>query len=110
MIVLEGHFVGNIDTPLKLPRQPWDIAFVSFEIARRHRFHRDLATLPDGVTVHVLPTGSDPSAKYNDIAKLRYNHRRSIAVSIESAYRASSTYLARVATQATSTGKQTAEA
>jgi NTE family protein len=86
--------VGNIDTPLKLPKQPWDIAFVSFEIARRHRFHRDLATLPPDVKVHVLPTGSKPTAKYNDIAKLRYNHRNSISAQFGAAYEASAAYLA----------------
>jgi NTE family protein len=85
--------VGNIDTPLKVPRRPWDIAFVSFEIARRHRFHRDLATLPADVTVHVLPTGGNPNAKYNDIAKLRYNSRDTIASRLETAYRASAEYL-----------------
>ncbi len=85
--------VGNIDTPLKVPRQPWDIAFVSFEISRRHRFHRDLATLPHDVTVHVLPTGSNPKAKYNDIAKLRYNTRDSISARLDAAYRASAEYL-----------------
>jgi len=86
--------VGNIDTPLKVPRQPWDIAFVSFEIARRHRFHRDMATLPADVTVHVLPTGGNANAKYNDIAKLRYNHRDSIATRLDAAYRAAAEYLA----------------
>ena len=55
---------------------------LSFEISRRHRFHRDLATLPSGIAVHVLPTGGNPNAKYNDIAKLRYNHRHSIAASM----------------------------
>jgi NTE family protein len=79
--------VGHIDTPLQVPKQPWDIAFVSFEIARRHRFHRDMATLPAGVTVHVLPTGSNPSAKYNDIAKLRYNAHDSIDARFDRAYR-----------------------
>lgn len=79
--------VGNIDTPLEVPKRPWDIAFVSFEIARRHRFHRDMATLPPDVTVHVLPTGSNPSAKYNDIAKLRYNARDSIDARFDRAYR-----------------------
>jgi NTE family protein len=85
--------VGNIDTPLKLPRQPWDIAFVSFEISRRHRFHRDMATLPPDVTVHVLPTGGSPKAKYNDIAKLRYNHGDTIASRLNAAYEASAEYL-----------------
>ncbi len=74
---------------MKVPRQPWDIAFVSFEISRRHRFHRDRATLPPEVTVHVLPTGSNPKAKYNDIAKLRYNSRDSIGARLDAAYRAS---------------------
>ena len=28
---------------------------MSFEIARRHRFAREMAELPDGVEAHVLP-------------------------------------------------------
>jgi NTE family protein len=47
--------VGRIDRPLKVPRRPWEVARVSFEIARRHRFNRELAELPDGVECHVLP-------------------------------------------------------
>ena len=35
--------------------RPWEVARVSFEIARRHRFARELAELPDGVEAHVLP-------------------------------------------------------
>ena len=31
------------------------MARVSFEIARRHRFARELAEVPDGVEAHVLP-------------------------------------------------------
>jgi NTE family protein len=86
--------VGNIDTPLKVPRRPWDIGFVSFEIARRHRFNRDLATLPPDVTVHVLPTGDSPGGKYNNVAKLRYNDGDTVASRLEAAYRASVDYLA----------------
>ncbi len=41
--------VGRIDRPLKPPRRPWEVARVSFEIARRHRFVRELAELPDDV-------------------------------------------------------------
>lgn len=85
--------VGNIDTPLRLPKQPWDIAFMSFEISRRHRFHRDMATLPPNVTVRVLPTGSNPMAKYNDIAKLRYNARDSIDTRFDRSYRAAVDFL-----------------
>ena len=47
--------VGRIDRPLAAPRRPWEVAKVSFEIARRHRFHREMAELPDGVVAHVLP-------------------------------------------------------
>jgi NTE family protein len=47
--------VGRIDRPLKPPKRPWEVARVSFEIARRHRFVRELAELPDGVECHVLP-------------------------------------------------------
>ncbi|HVE93007.1 MAG TPA: patatin-like phospholipase family protein, partial [Actinomycetota bacterium] len=57
--------VGRIDTPLTVPRTPVQVALVTFEIARRHRFARDLAALPDGVVAHVLPTGEPkkPSLK-----------------------------------------------
>ncbi len=47
--------VGRIDRPLSVPRRPWEVARVSFEIARRHRFHRELAELPASVEAHVLP-------------------------------------------------------
>ena len=47
--------VGRIDRPLQVPRRPWEVARVSFEIARRHRFARELAEVPDGVVAHVLP-------------------------------------------------------
>jgi len=85
--------VGHIDTPLRLPRHGWDVAFVAFEIARRHRFVRDMASLPEGVTVHVLPTGNDPTARFNDPAKLRYNHSVSIAATVQRAYEQTVEYL-----------------
>jgi NTE family protein len=50
--------VGRIDRPLTVPRRPWEVARVSFEIARRHRFLRELAEvaeLDDTVECHVLP-------------------------------------------------------
>ncbi len=47
--------VGRLDRPLKAPKRPWEVARVSFEIARRHRFVRELAELPDEVECHVLP-------------------------------------------------------
>ena len=49
--------VGRVDRPLAPPRWPWEVAAVAFEVARRHRFMGDIAALPDGLDVHVLPTG-----------------------------------------------------
>lgn len=49
--------VGRMERPLSVPRRPWDVARVSFEIARRHRFNREMAELPESVEAHVLPTG-----------------------------------------------------
>lgn len=49
--------VGRIERELTPPRRPWEIAQVAFEISRRHRFFREMAALPEGVEVHVLPTG-----------------------------------------------------
>ncbi len=85
--------VGNIDTPLRLPKQAWDVAFVAFEMARRHRYFHDMESLPTHVTAHVLPTGADPALRYNDPAKLRYKNRGSIVDSIERAYRETARYL-----------------
>jgi NTE family protein len=57
--------VGRIDRPLTVPKRPWEVAKVSFEIARRHRFNRELAELPASVEAHVLPargtSGKDDS-------------------------------------------------
>lgn len=85
--------VGNIDDPLEAPRHPWDVAMVSFEIARRHRFHRELETARDDVTIHVLPTGKSPG-RYNDLSKLRYANDHAIHAQIDAAQRATSEYLA----------------
>jgi NTE family protein len=79
--------VGHIDDPLAVPRHPWDVAMVSFEITRRHRFHRELEVLDENVTVHVLPTGRPPG-RYNDFAKLRYNYNKAIRTQIDTAEQA----------------------
>lgn len=82
--------VGRIDRPLKPPTKPWEVARVSFEIARRHRFHRELAALPEHVTAHVLPTGGG-SAREDSL--LAYRDFRAVRSRIDQAYEASSTYL-----------------
>lgn len=86
--------VGNVDVPLEVPQHAWDVAMVSFEIARRHRFFRDLQTVPSGVTVRVLPTGSDHSDRFNDPRRLRYRSSSSIPEAIERAHQATTELLA----------------
>lgn len=82
--------VGRVERPLKPPRRPWEVARVSFEIARRHRFHREMAALPEGVEAHVLPTGGG-SAK--DDSLLAYRSFEGVRRRIDSAYAASKAYL-----------------
>jgi NTE family protein len=87
--------VGRLETPLQPPRWPWEVGLVAFEVARRHRFAHDLQSLPDHVTLHVLPTGGSAAPAYNDISgQLRYRRiARTVERQIESAYDASLRYL-----------------
>ncbi len=84
--------VGRIERPLTPPKRPWEVARVSFEIARRHRFHRDLAALPRAVTAHVLPTGGG-SARDDSIRAYRDFSR--VERRMQQAYDASRAYLER---------------
>lgn len=86
--------VGRIERPLQPPRWPWEVGLVAFELARRHRFHGDLAALPDDLEVHVLPTGQDPPAKGVDLSDLRYRDTSRITDHIERARQATAAYLA----------------
>jgi NTE family protein len=86
--------VGRIERPLEPPRTPYQVAVVAFEIARRHRFARDLASLPQGVTAHVLPTGETKPARAGSLADLNYRDFRAIARRIDRAYRATARQLA----------------
>lgn len=81
--------VGRIDRPLQPPRRPWEVARVSFEIARRHRFLRELEELPDHVEAHVLPAGG--SAR--DDSPLAYRDGSLVQRRIEAAYAGSVAYL-----------------
>jgi NTE family protein len=85
--------VGRIEEPLSAPRFPWEVGFVAFEVARRHRFHTDLAHLPDGVTVHILPTGLGDRTS-STWSNLRYRDRSRIGDRTDLAYRATLTYVA----------------
>ncbi len=82
--------VGRIDRPLSPPRRPWEVARVSFEIARRHRFHRELAELPPGVTAYVLPAGG---VSPKDDSLLAYRRFGGVRDRMETAYAAARDYL-----------------
>jgi NTE family protein len=87
--------VGRIESPLAVPTKPWEVGLVAFEIARRHRFHEEMSSLPENVRVHVLPTGGDRPAP--GLAQFRYRDKARVGLSIERAYTASASYLAALA-------------
>ncbi|MCW3845279.1 patatin-like phospholipase family protein, partial [Micromonospora yasonensis] len=63
---------------------------VAFEIARRHRFAREMAALPEGVEVHVLPTGGPGPREDSPWA---YRDMAAVGRRISRAYTASRRYL-----------------
>jgi NTE family protein len=88
--------VGRIEQPLAAPRNPWEVAVVAFEIARRHRFARDLTTAPGDVEVHVLPAGEGAAPAWNSRETLRYRDLSAVGRRIDSAHRASAAYLEKI--------------
>jgi NTE family protein len=80
--------VGRIEQALKPPRRPWEVGYVAFEIARRSRFVEDMANLPDGISVHALPSGAPAGA-------LRLRSRNDVPADerIRHAYEATAAYL-----------------
>jgi NTE family protein len=85
--------VGRVDAPLKPPRWPWEVGLVAFEIARRHRFVRELAAVREQVEVHVLPTGQESPPRYADLSQSLYRDTARIGAQISLAYEASGRYL-----------------
>ncbi len=82
--------VGRIDRPLSVPKRPWEVARVSFEIARRHRFAKVMADLPEGVVAHVLPArGTSP----RDDSLRGHRDFSSVTHRIQATYEASLAYL-----------------
>ena len=80
--------VGRIERQLTVPRWPWEVGTVAFEIARRHRFTEEMAALPESLDVHVLPSGAavgTTNVRYRDTSRVRSR--------IQSAYDASAAYL-----------------
>ncbi len=85
--------VGRIERPLSAPKNPWQVGMVTFELARRHRFARDLASLPDGVTAHVLPSGEVEPLRYDSVKQLRYKNFKSVPNRIRLAHKATTQHL-----------------
>jgi NTE family protein len=85
--------VGRVDQPLRPPRRPWEVAMVAFEIARRHRYARDLAAVPADVEVHVLPAGAGGAPRWDSRAALRYRDVAAAQRRIDAAHRATREYL-----------------
>jgi len=81
--------VGRVERPLAVPRRPWEVATTAFEIARRHRFARDMAAVPPGVRVHVLPSGEEHAP-----TTARTREIGAVGARIARAYDASAAYLA----------------
>ena len=83
--------VGRLDRQLKPPKRPWEVARVSFEIARRHRFVRELAELPESVECHVLPARGTSA---RDDTLLGSRDFSGVQARIAATYDASRAYLA----------------
>jgi NTE family protein len=69
------------------------VAQVAFEIARRHRFAREVASLPDDVRVHVLPSGNSDGDGGRDDSPWAYRDMAAVGRRISRAYTASRRYL-----------------
>ncbi|MBO0731420.1 MAG: patatin-like phospholipase family protein [Acidimicrobiaceae bacterium] len=82
--------VGRIEANLRPPTNPWEVALLSFEIARRHHFAEEVALLPEHVELHVLPAGSSAPA-----LSLRYRSFSEITDRIDAARTATGSYLDR---------------
>lgn len=81
--------VGRVEQGLAVPRAPWDVAAVAFEISRRHRYVEEITRVPDSIALHVLPSGAT-GAPTVSLAQARGRKMRD---RMDAAYAASTTYL-----------------
>jgi NTE family protein len=78
-------YVGSFDRPRREARRPLDVALEAYWIARRHRFTRDLNSLPPNIEAVLLPTGAPPNLPFND-----FSHSEEL---MDNAYQASTIVL-----------------
>lgn len=84
--------VGRVEQPLRPPTKFWEPALIAFEVARRHRFTSARDQTPDGVAVHMLPSGND--VEFDDPRQAKWSDMSETAHLITDAYEASHDYLA----------------
>ena len=83
--------VGRFEQPLRRPERMHEPALIAFEIARRHRFVTTMESLPDGITVHVLPSGN--LLKFDDRRQLKWKDLGETPALMDSAREATGKYL-----------------
>jgi NTE family protein len=83
--------VGRIESDLRPPQRLYEAALISFEIARRHRFTTTMANLPEGVDVHVLPSGNP--IDFDDRRQLRWKGLGETGSLLAAGYQSSIEYL-----------------
>lgn len=83
--------VGRMESDLRPPRRLHEAALISFEIARRHRFVSTMRNLPEGVEVHVLPSGNP--IEFDDRRQLRWTQLGATEALVTAGYQSSVDYL-----------------
>ena len=80
--------VGRVEQPLAVPRMPWEVAAVAFEISRRHRYAQEISGVPDSVALHVLPSGTEvaPTVSLGQASGRRMRERADAAYAAATAY------------------------
>jgi NTE family protein len=83
--------VGRLEQPLRRPERMHEAALIAFEIARRNRFATSMESLPEQVTVHVLPSGN--LIAFDDRRQLRWKDLGETSALMDGARDATATYL-----------------
>ncbi len=83
--------VGRIEAPLRPPERLHEAALIAFEIARRHRYATTVQNLPEGIELHLLPSGN--AVPFDDSRQRKWRDVSSTHELINGAYEATSGYL-----------------
>ncbi|WP_040493033.1 patatin-like phospholipase family protein [Ilumatobacter nonamiensis] len=83
--------VGRVEQRLSVPKRWYEAGLVAFEISRRHRFATLHDQLPEGVTVHLLPSGN--TLEPDDKRQLNWSDFSDTDALMANARAATTTYL-----------------